>query len=205
MAEAKPGPRTQRNLAKGYKTLAEVQRANGDIRGALESARASLAMLDNLREADPRDKRLQIDVHMGLVLLIDLLLTDKQVAEAHKQTVRAVTFLQPLVEQAQPALHDLQDYVLLMVSTPFAEMRDGPAAVRHARRAVEMTGAKDPESLHLLARALALTREYKAATVAAREAVALLPATAPMRASLEKNAAAFEALALRPVPPPAKR
>jgi hypothetical protein len=142
---------------------------------------------------------------MGLVLLIDLLLTDKQVAEAHKQTVRAVTFLQPLVEQAQPALHDLQDYVLLMVSTPFAEMRDGPAAARHARRAVEMTGGKDPESLHLLARALALTREYKAATVAAREAVALLPATAPMRASLEKNAAAFEALALRPAPPPAKR
>jgi tetratricopeptide (TPR) repeat protein len=206
MAETKPGPRTQRNLAKGLKTLAEVQRAGGHIPAALENARKSLAIIDELYARDPKDKLVQVDLHMGLVLLVDLLIADKRLPEARRQTARALRFLQPLIEHPQPALHDLQDYVLLLVSTPFPDLRDGPAAVRYAQRAVQMTSAKDVESLELLARAQALTRNYRDASLTARQAIALLAAngadlpSSPLRTALENNAAAFEALALRHSP-----
>jgi non-specific serine/threonine protein kinase/serine/threonine-protein kinase len=199
IASARPGPRTQRNVAKGYKTLAEVQRAGGHISAATESARKSLTMLDALYERDPGDKRLQVDLHMGVVLLTDLLVAGKQLPEARKQTIRAVSLLRPLVEQPQPALHDLQDYVWIMVNTPFADLRDAGAAVRYAQQAVQATDGNDAESLDLLARAYALNGDYNQAAAAGRRAAALLAgvASSPRKTELERNVAAFETQALR--------
>jgi tetratricopeptide (TPR) repeat protein len=203
IASARPGPRTERNVAKGYKTLAEVQRSAGNIPAALDSARKSLTILDPLYERDPGDKRLQVDVHMGVVLLVDLLLAGKQFPEARKQTVRAVSLLRPLVDQPQPALHDLQDYVWIMVHTPFADLRDADGAVRYAQRAVQATDGSDAESLDLLARAYALNGDYKQAADTGRRAAALLAGAAASlrKTELERNAASLEALALKPAAP----
>jgi hypothetical protein len=136
---------------------------------------------------------------MGVVLLTDLLVAGKQLPEARKQTIRAVSLLRPLVEQPQPALHDLQDYVWIMVNTPFADLRDAGAAVRYAQQAVQATDGNDAESLDLLARAYALNGDYNQAAAAGRRAAALLAgvASSPRKTELERNVAAFETQALR--------
>ena len=154
-AATRPGVQTQRNVAKGYKTLAEVQRVGKRYPEALASARHSLALIQRLLDQDPKNKLWQIDYHMGLILCIDLLDATGDHAMARSETARALRFLQPLAEAPEPSLYDLQDYVLLLVSTPFPELRDDPTALRFAVRAAAMTSRKDAETLDLLARALA--------------------------------------------------
>jgi tetratricopeptide (TPR) repeat protein len=196
-----PGSRSQRNLAKGYKVLAELQRRGRDYADALVSARRSLALLEDLLGRDPKNKQLQIDYHMGLILIIDLLNATGDSAAARVETARAVRFLRPLVESPEPALHDVQDYVLLLVSTPFREHRDDAAALRFARRAVEITSRKDAESLDLLARALDRSGDHGQAVATEREALALIPAPRPglpdseARMAMEANLRRFQAQA----------
>jgi non-specific serine/threonine protein kinase/serine/threonine-protein kinase len=199
-AVARPGSRSQRNVAKGYKTLAEVQRSLRKYPEALLNASGSLARIQELLDRDPKDRRLQIDYHMGLVLLIDLLHATGDRDAARAETARAVRFLQPLAEAAEPALHDLQDYVLLLVSTPFPELRNDAAALRFASIAAEMTSRKDAETLDLLARALERNGRNIEAAAAEREALALMPPLKPgqpvaeVRLTMESNLRRFETL-----------
>ncbi len=194
-----PGPRSQRNLAKGYKLLAEQQRSGRKYDSALVSVRRSLAISEDLLGRDPKDKRSQIDYHMALVLMIDLLHATNATDAARVETARVIRFLRPLVEGAEPALHDIQDYILVLVSTPFNELRDDAAALRFAHKAVEMTSRKDAESLDLLARALARSGDNRRAAIAEREALQMLSPVRPglpvpeARTAMEANLRRFEA------------
>ncbi len=148
-------------------------------------------------QRDPRDKQLQIDLHMALVLLIDLLNSTGDSAAAKAATARAITFLAPLVEVAEPSLYDVQDYALLLVTTPFPEFRNDAAALRYSNMAVQMTARKDPESLDLLARAFARNGRPAEAVAAEREALALMPSAKQdgvdpePRKSMQSNLARF--------------
>jgi tetratricopeptide (TPR) repeat protein len=156
-----------------------VQRIARRYPEALGNARRSLGLIQPLLEQDPKNKLLQIDYHMGLILSIDLLQVTGDLPTARVETARAIRFLQPLVEAAEPSLYDLQDYVLLLVSTPFPEFRNDANAVRFAVRAAAMTSRKDPETLDLLARALGRNGDAAQAAATEREALALLPSTNP--------------------------
>src|SRR5205823_2128309 len=90
-------PRRPRNIAKGYKNLAEVQKRMGKTDAALESVRKSLKITTTLRAKDPQDQQQQIDYAQGMILLIGLLETSGQQAQQREETARTLRFLQPLV------------------------------------------------------------------------------------------------------------
>jgi hypothetical protein len=192
-AENPPRPR---NIAKGYKTLAEVQKRTGKSAAALESARKSLKMTADLLAEDPKDQQKQIDYAQAMLLLIGLLPADGQ--EAREQTARALRFLKPLVEQPDASDYQIQDYVWLLVTTPFQDLRDDAAALRHARTLVSMTREAAPDTIDVLARAYDKNGDLANAVETERKALALLPAIAPgarpteLRTMLETNLQAFQ-------------
>src|SRR5260370_12920890 len=116
---------------------------------------------------------------------------------AQLQTVRALQFLKPRVEERDPSVYQVQAYASLLVTTPFADLRDNPAALSNARKAVAMTQEKDPGALDVLARAYARNSDFESALTVERQAIALLPPMNPsrgkpeLRKTLEANLASF--------------
>ena len=178
-AGEKPSLRALRNIAKTYKTLAEVEKRTGKPVEALAGARQSLAITEKLLAGDPQNKQYQIDLHQALLLLVDLLRSSGQTREARAVTARALEFLDPLVHQPEPSFYHLQDYATLLIETPFPEYRNDRAALTSANRAVELTHGADPWALYLQSRAYENTGDRAQALAAARKALSLLPAARP--------------------------
>jgi hypothetical protein len=88
-------------------------------------------------------------------------------------------FIKPLVEQKSASAYQIQAYASLLVSTPFKELQDYPAALRYAKTVVSMTRESDPSALDVLARAYDRNGDAARAVETERKALALLPATAP--------------------------
>jgi non-specific serine/threonine protein kinase/serine/threonine-protein kinase len=198
-ATAEPSAGARRNIAKAYKTVAEVQKRIGKLPQALDSVRKSLGITEDLLEKDPRNRQFQLDFHQALVLLIDVLHKSGNNREARLQTVRALGFLKPLVTERDALEPQVEDYVWLLVTTPFPDLEDNPAALRYARKVVALTRAKDPQTLDVLARAYAKNSDFANAAAVERKAVALLPPFDPthgapeLRKMLEANVTRFEA------------
>ena len=73
---------------------------------------------------------------------------------ARAETARALALIRPWLDQPDVSDYQLQDYVELLVSTPFAALQDPAAALRYAQKAVAMTPDPDPNALDMLARSL---------------------------------------------------
>jgi tetratricopeptide (TPR) repeat protein len=172
---AAPTPRSKRNLAMAYKTMAEVEKRAGKTAEALQSLRKSLDISQALLAADPKNSQFSIDIVQEKVLLIDLLLAGGQREEARKETASTLAWLKPLAHAGNPSLYYLTDYLSLLDETPFPELTTGEDAVALARHAVEMTGKKDSETLDLLARALKRAGNFEEAAETEKQALALLP------------------------------
>jgi serine/threonine protein kinase len=192
-------PRLVRSIAKAYKALAEVQRWTGALPDALSSCRRSLAMTEALLQKDPKNTQYSLDVQQNLVLLIDLAATSGAHREARAQTARALDLLRPLAADPAASRYALVNYVTLLVTTPYAEFRNDSAAVASARRAAELTGHRDWETLDLLARAYDRAGNAADAVATERRALALLPArqvgrpVSEIHRNLERRLAAFQA------------
>jgi serine/threonine protein kinase/tetratricopeptide (TPR) repeat protein len=192
-------PPRPRNIAKGYKTLAEVQKRTGKTAAALESARKSLKITADLLADDPKDRQKQIDMQQVMVLLVGLLSASGDQRQEREETARALRFLKPLVEKADAADYQIQGYALLLVKTPFPELQDHAGALRYAQTLVSMTREADPGALDVLARAYDKTGDAARAVETERKALALLPAVAPgarpseLRTMIETNVEAFRA------------
>ncbi len=176
---AKPRPGLRRTLAKAYKNLAQVQRLRGRWPEAIQSIQHSLALTEALVAEDPQNEQTRIDRTQALLQAVQLLLAAKHPAEARDLTRRAVALIQPLVEQANPALQEMTDYAELLATTPFQEFQQPALALRLAEQAVNQTHSLDPNALHVLALALRATGDRDHAQRIDRDALALLPATKP--------------------------
>jgi hypothetical protein len=186
-----------RRIAQAYMNLTDVQRITGKLPDALESAHKSMAITDRLLAKDPANSQYQIDAQQATVVLIGLLIQSGKMPDAHAETVRALQFLKPLVEQSDASVYQVQAYAWLLVTTPFADLRDNPAALSNARKAVAMTQEKDPGALDVLARAYARNADFESALTVERQAIGLLPPMNPsrgkpeLRKMLEANLASF--------------
>lgn len=195
-----PPPRL---IAQVYATMAEVQKRTGKLPEALESARKSLKITEDLLQKDPQNRQYQIDLPQSLVLYIDLLMRSGKKGEARKQTERALSFLKLQVQAGDASVQQM-DYVLLLVTTPFADLRDDATALRWARKAVDTTQQSDPEAMDYLAQALARSNDFTNAAAVEGKALGLLPTADPVRGSsvlrrtIEGHLASYQA-SLRPV------
>jgi tetratricopeptide (TPR) repeat protein len=198
-ATSEPTAGASRNIAKVYKTMAEVQKRNGKPAEALDSVRRSLQITEALLEKDGRNRQYQIDMQQGLVLLIDLLIARGDAGEARRQTKRALAFLRPLAESNDASIYQIEDYVWLLVTTPFRDLEDNAAALRLARKASVGTNENDPVALDLLARATAKAGRYGDAVAIEQKAAALLPSKdsihgpSELRRMIDSNLAEFQA------------
>jgi len=173
---ATPTPRSRRNLAMAYETLAEVQKRTGKPKEALASCRHSLAISEALLADDPKNSQFAIDVVQEKVLLIDLLLAAGERSAARTETARLLAHLSSLVTAQRPSLYYLASYLAVVDSTPFPEFWKAEDAIAIARKAVDMTRGADPESLDLLARAYGRAGNLIEAVATEQKAIALLPA-----------------------------
>ncbi len=180
---ATPTPRSRRNLAMAYQTLAEVQKRTAKSNEALASCRRSLALSETLLEADPQNSQFAIDVVQEKTLLIELLLAVNDQPAAKSETAGLLAQLKPRVSEPKPSIYYLANFVAILTTTPFAEFLRPEEAISAARKAVEITASADPESLDLLARAYAQAGQRTEAIAAEQKAIALLP---PARAGKPK-------------------
>ena len=200
--EASPSAKSSaaelRNIAKAYKNLAEAQKLTGKLPEALASARKSLAITDDLLSKDRQSQQDQIDYHQALMFLVDILAESGRTQEARLETVRALQFLKPLVQQSDASVLQIQAYAELLVATPFTDLQDDAAALKYARKAVDMTHEKDPTALDALARAYAKDSKFTEAVRFEEKAIGLLPPANPsqgvpeLRKTLESNLASFQ-------------
>ena len=187
-----------RNVAVGLVTLAQVQRRKGKIDAALANVRESLSITSALQAKDPHDRRKQIDYEQGMVLLIDLLSASGQKDLQRQETARALHFVKPLLDQPETSDYQVHDYASILVTTPFPELQDRAAALKYAKKAVEMTGQSDLDALDILARAYDQNGDPRQAVETETKALGLLqplPAGArpsELRATLQTNLQAFQ-------------
>jgi tetratricopeptide (TPR) repeat protein len=189
-----------RNLAVALRVLAEVQRRAGKLDAALADIERSLKITTELLADDPQDKRSQIDHEQGLVAKVELLSARGRKAEEREVTASALRLLKQWVERGDAADYQIQDYVKLLLHTPFAEFQDNGAALQYAQKLAAMTREADPGALDLLARAYDRVGERARAIETERKAIGLLPHAAgprpsELRSTLETNLQAFQSRA----------
>jgi non-specific serine/threonine protein kinase/serine/threonine-protein kinase len=164
----------RRNIAMAYKTLAEAQKRLGKLDSALPSVSKSLADSRQLLHEDPKDLQAGRDISQELVLLIDVLQRGGHAAEARNETSAALEWLKPL---APLDSYYLENYVTLLVKTPFPELRSPGEALASALTAVSRD--RNPETLDLLARAYSQDGKISDAIATERAGLALLPPAIP--------------------------
>jgi tetratricopeptide (TPR) repeat protein len=178
-AGPEPSARARRNLAIVYKRLAEIQKRTGKTTDALRNCRESLAASDELHAEDPKNLLYGIDVAQEKVLLIDLLLTGGERAEARAETARAVAYLKPLAQADPPNRYYLVDYVTILAGTPFTEFASADETLAYAQKAANLMHGEDPETLDLLAQAWRRVGKLQDAIASEQKALALLPPAKP--------------------------
>lgn len=164
---------------------------------AIEAYQRALHLAEGLAAGDPKNQQHQRDLHLVLGRLADAYSQTKQHAEARQMTSRALQVLKPLVDLPSPSGYDIQQYVWLLVTTPYPELRDPARAVPYAEAAARMTNASDPAVLDALARAYFGTGNRQLAVETERKAIALLPprsqsGDSALRAELEANLERFQ-------------
>jgi non-specific serine/threonine protein kinase/serine/threonine-protein kinase len=169
---AKATPVRRRNLGKGLKNLAEVQWRGGELDKALASIRESGEIAAGLLAEDAKNSPYRIDVHQVLMLEISILQAKGMTQEARAQTRRALDMIRPFADSSDAPFHYAADYAELLATTPFADLRDDAAALRYARKAVEMTRELDPGAWHVLALAWERNGDHANALQADRRASA---------------------------------
>ncbi len=191
-------PRAQRNLAMAYKTMASVQQRQGKLADALDSSQRSLEISEKLAARDPRNAQVQIDLAQEKVQLLEVLLQNGKREQARDLTASTLAALKSHAHQDTPSLYYLTDYVSILDSTPFPDLARSDDAVALARKGVAMMKEKDPETLDLLAKALARAGQRDEAIATEKRALSLLPASKPgkprtaTRRELEQTLASIE-------------
>jgi non-specific serine/threonine protein kinase/serine/threonine-protein kinase len=181
----------QRDVAMTSTVLGDILASHKNAE-ALEYYRRGLRITRGLAQKDPRNKRFQLDLQAALVRLADLLEQTGNKAEAYQRTREALRVLEPIVNSPDAAYYEVRNYAWLLITTPFADLKNPQKALKYALKAVETDGGTDPASLDTLARAYFAAGDVERAIATERKAIDLLPAGASdLRKELESNLARF--------------
>jgi tetratricopeptide (TPR) repeat protein len=193
-----PGqPLARREVATASLVLGDTLAAAGRKPEATAAYRRALGLSEEVLRADGKNRQYQRDVTVALGRLSDALLQTGARAEAREVTRRALDALWPLVDTPDPQVYDLQQYVWLLVTTPFDDLRSPARALPYAQKLVEVTKGTHPAMLDALARAYFGVGDGAKAAETERRALALLPpqqageAPSALRRELEENLAKF--------------
>jgi tetratricopeptide (TPR) repeat protein len=106
-----------------------------------------------------------------------------------------------LVAKSEPSSHDLYQYCWDLLTTPFKDFHRPQEALQLSQKAVELTHGADPGLLNVMALAWEENGDLEKAIAAARNALALYPASEPTiskRSDIAANLARFEKSLARP-------
>ncbi len=186
-------PTARHEVATASLVLGDTLAASGRHADAAAAFRRALALTEELARTDRQNRQHQRDIPIALGRLADSLLQLNARAEAHDVTKRALEALWPLVDTRDPQVYDLQQYVWLLVTTPFEDLRSPARALPYALQLAEATKGTQPAMLDTLARAYFGAGDPGKAVEVERRALALLPAQASsLRKELEDNLRKFE-------------
>lgn len=164
---------------------------------AVSAYRRALHIAEGLSAGDPKNQQYQRDLHLALGRLADALSSAGNHQEARLMTSRALGVLKPLVDLPSPSAYDIQQYVWLLVTTPYGDLRNPARALPYAQAAARMTNSSDPAVLDALARAYFGAGNKAMAVETERRALALLPSrnagsVSALRRELEANLERFQ-------------
>jgi tetratricopeptide (TPR) repeat protein len=154
----------------GYRGLAEIYKHRGEFEKAIGNATESLRLMPHNAEDLAFRGYCQASLH--------------RFEEAARDFTEAVD-VDPENKTTQ------NDLAWLRSTCPVATIRDGAAAVEHARKACELTKWNDPECLDTLAAACAEAGDFKGAAEYERQALSCGTLTADQRATFTKALAAY--------------
>ena len=181
------------NLGKCLELLGKVQRCQLHFRKCIELDPVSAKAHNDLGFVLSQQGKTH-DAMMEFRKTVELKPDD---AEAHTNLAEALQqshALHEAAEQFEEALKSNPDQLAALTSLTAlrsvandSQLRDGKEALRLAEHANELSGGKDPVILRVLALAYAETGQFSKAAEIARQALALLPADAPLHDLIQAN------------------
>jgi serine/threonine protein kinase len=181
-------PQARVELAAASLTLGDTLNAAKRYPEAVAAFRRALALTEELGRTQ--------DLPVVLARLAEALLQTGARSEAHDVTKRALDLLFQRVDKRDPQFSDLQQYLKLVVTTPFEDLRSPARALPYAQQLVAMTNGMQPASLDLLARAYFGAGDFARAVETEKRALGLLPegqGAPALRKELEQNLERFSA------------
>lgn len=165
----------QRDIASTLTILGDLLHGAGRYDESLAELRAALRATDELVARDGRNSEYRRDLVETLTLLASALHHTGRNDQARAATRRALGIMKETRDAGYASQYDLQQYVWLLVTTPFAEFREPGEAMRYAGQLAQVTEGGDPRMLDLLARAQDQIGDYSKAVEIETRALALLP------------------------------
>jgi serine/threonine protein kinase/tetratricopeptide (TPR) repeat protein len=192
-------PAARRSLIAIDQVFGDALLASSQSSEAIAAYHRALDLLEIQLKEDPQDVQSQRDITVGLGRMADALTNAGRQSAARPVTVRAIALLKPLVDAPQASEIDMQQYAWLLLTTPFAELRNPTQALLYAQKAVAITDGKDPAMLDTLARAQDAVNDHAAAVMTEQKALALLQSggESDLRKEIATNLARFERSASR--------
>src|SRR5262249_7432299 len=137
-------PAARRSVIAAQEVLGDALLATGRSSEAIDMYHHALGLLEVQLKQDPENVQAQRDLTVALGRMADALIGAGRQSSARPVTERALKMLAPLVNVPHPSEMDLQQYAWILVTTPFADLRDASAALRSSQKAVAITNGTDP-------------------------------------------------------------
>jgi len=173
------------------KARGDLENMSGRIKEALPDYRQALEIIRSQFERDPGSIMLKDRYTMMLVYVGDILARLHQNEEGRRLYSQGLTLARQLADRTGATPGDVQFYAEYLLDSPLDDLRNPAQAIAYARRAVEMTGQKQPEPLQLLARCYEDADDAASAVAIQQKAVALIPPS-PERKAAEGRLARFQ-------------
>jgi non-specific serine/threonine protein kinase/serine/threonine-protein kinase len=189
----------RRGLLSATLMLGEVLARAGKTSQAEATLRRAVNLAESQQSADPTNTQYRTDRFIALGRLVYLLESEpSRRAAAHQVTQQLIRELRPLVVSGVARKMELDQYLWLILATPFPDLQDPAAALPLVEAEVARSGGQDARVLDMLARAQAGVGRFAEAVTTEERALALLdPAPTSFRAELEANHRRFQAMAKR--------
>jgi tetratricopeptide (TPR) repeat protein len=169
-----------------YTSEADSLRRLGQWRQAELMYKKALSITDSLVRNDASSEQYQTDRNGILLKLSDVENVLGHTGEARQFAEQALDKARLRIGKSSPSASDLYQYCYDLVTTPFADLRDPPTALRLAQQIVQLTGGKDPGMLDMLARAWEQNGNLDQAIVQEKSALARYPQSEPIIPGTER-------------------
>ncbi len=168
------------NLPAHYNSMI-ARAAAKDTEGARESALRSLEIIEKARSVRPMSATVGSCHAEVLKHLARFATAAGKSDEARGYWRKAIDSSKEQADREGAGAGELNRYADLLLESGPADLRDPRSALPYARRAVALSGEKDPEILDTLALVLSLTGGLDEAVTVERRALSLLPERPPDR------------------------